>query len=122
MIVKLLSFVLSSTRGSRVVEGGSVFGWAVLEALLEWLDHILQCQSAGALHWFFTLLNHVKWCNPWGTARKVSWLPLVFVEMFIYSFIYIQLLLFLFLFYFFVFCFFFLLISLSLCSCYSWEQ
>lgn len=49
-----------------------VFGWAVLEALLECLDSILQCQSAGALHWFFTLLNHVKWCNPWGTARKVS--------------------------------------------------
>lgn len=59
-------------RGSRVVEGGMVFGWSVLEALLECLDSILQCQSAGALHWFFTLLNHVKWCNPWGTARKVN--------------------------------------------------
>ena len=63
---------VSFVRGSRVVEGGFVFGWAVLDALLECLDDILQCQSAGALHWFFTLLNHFKWCNPWGTARKVS--------------------------------------------------
>lgn len=69
---KTAKIIVTALEGSRVVEGGSVFGWAVLEALLEWLDHILQCQSAGALHWFFTLLNHVKWCNPWGTARKVT--------------------------------------------------
>ncbi|KAG0726873.1 Baculoviral IAP repeat-containing protein 6 [Chionoecetes opilio] len=67
---KASKIIVTALEGSRVVEGGMVFGWAVLEALLECLDIILQCQSAGALHWFFTLLNHVKWCNPWGTARK----------------------------------------------------
>ncbi|XP_069180397.1 baculoviral IAP repeat-containing protein 6 isoform X6 [Procambarus clarkii] len=69
---KTSKIIVTALEGSRVVEGGTVFGWAVLEALLEWLDHVLTCQSAGALHWFFTLLNHVKWCNPWGTSRKVT--------------------------------------------------
>ncbi|KAK7067356.1 hypothetical protein SK128_014936 [Halocaridina rubra] len=69
---KTSKIIVAALEGARVVEGGTVFGWAVLEALLEWLDLILECQSAGALHWFFTLLNHVKWCNPWGTARKVT--------------------------------------------------
>ncbi|XP_064112985.1 baculoviral IAP repeat-containing protein 6-like isoform X2 [Macrobrachium nipponense] len=69
---KTSKIIVTALEGSRVVEGGTVFGWAVLEALLEWLDSVLECQSAGALHWFFTLLNHVKWCNPWGTARKVT--------------------------------------------------
>lgn len=46
------------------------FNYALLQALLDCLPRTLTSYSAGALHWYFTLLNHVKCMDASATGEK----------------------------------------------------
>ena len=69
-VTKIIITTLESfTAGS---EEKYVFEESILDALLNSIDDVVTCESAGAMFWFFSILNRVKWSNQWNTATKVS--------------------------------------------------
>ena len=48
------------------------FNFAILQSILDALPLILLATSAGALHWFFIMLNHVKCLDPTTVARRCT--------------------------------------------------
>lgn len=48
------------------------FSFALLQALLDCLPSVATAQSAGALHWYFTLLNRVKCMDVGATGQRCA--------------------------------------------------
>lgn len=48
------------------------FNYSLLQSLLDALPLTLMATSAGALHWFFTLLNHVKCLDAGAAAQRCT--------------------------------------------------
>lgn len=66
MPIVVLRYVKCVTIDSELA---LAFNYSLLQSLLDALPLTLMASSAGALHWFFTLLNHVK-CLDASTAAQ----------------------------------------------------
>ena len=68
---KTTKIIITALQSFNSLERKREFESKVLSALLKGIDYLASCESAGAMFWFFALLNHVKWSDPWDTANKV---------------------------------------------------
>ena len=60
------------TKNFAQADVAPAFSFALLHALLECLPLVGSAHSAGALHWYFTLLNRVKCMDITATGQRCA--------------------------------------------------